>query len=245
MKKIIKTALILIALAVTVGVLCSCDTVDELKEQRIDLSEGGLEYKGNLYIALENNHDRTVDFEEYLRCYVVEKSTPLLLIQDKGESAFYSSDKDMIRYDDVYYCTAEKYDFYESIFENGEFGHYRAHKHVVDTKMGQLFTEYYIIGEGLTEQIKTTLAEGRSILVPKEKREQFKTMSLPACDKDRILLEKDAPLLFVDTEENRCGLTENAGGYWSVVYLPDECYDEVANIVRDADFDLAYAKLKG
>ncbi|MBQ4116175.1 MAG: hypothetical protein IJD37_02230 [Clostridia bacterium] len=248
MKKIIKKFLLVCIVALALTALCSCDLIDELKEQRIDyidVENQVLEFNGKQYKVLSNTYERNIAFDESKHCYVAEKEIPLLLIQDFGRSAYYAADKDLIRMGDTYYCTLDKYEHYADILKNGKLDRYRSYKYVVDEKKQQVFTEYYVLDEKTTGVIKNTLNN----VVGKEVKDfdyaGVEFLHLDACDSENFLVEYDGIQLYKDGVNNKYGIRVFVDESDVIKEFSEGDSEVISKLFAMADFDTAYAKAYG
>lgn len=254
MKKIAKLALLLCIVLTSLSFLCSCDLVDELREQRIEFVDGEdgydysrLEYKGVIYKKLPDfKKDREIVMDDSIRCHIVDKEVPLLLIQDVGYSARYDKSKDVIRYAGSFYCPLDKYDRYAETLATGNVDFYRSIEYVVDEQKQQVYTKYYVLSERAVSIINDTSRNTVGRQVRKYNYEDWVYLTLDACDRDNLIVEEGKIQLYHDTANNKYGIMITPGDHSYIIKeFIGNGVEDIAEIFRKADFDIAYAKAYG
>lgn len=255
MKKFVKIFLLLCITILTLSVLCSCNVVDELKEQRINFVDGEdrnynvtiLEYKGVQYKKLINKANKQISFDNDIRCYAVEKDIPLLLIQDIGYSARYDKDKDVIRYAGDYFCHPDKYKEYSMVINSGVTENFRSIEYVVDEEKKQVYTQYYVINDDATLAINDAFINKVGRKYDEAETYDWDFVDLDSCDKTNFIIDdKYRVRLYHDTKKDSYGVVITPGdGTFLIKEIDEKWWGEMAEIFEKADFDLAYAKAYG
>lgn len=197
--------LILIALIISVF-FSSCDYIDEMKAKRVDYTEDEsvVVFNKKEYYLLENTLRRSINMSDYDRLYAAKEDLPLLLLEDFGEYAQYSSGIEVIKINGNYYCLKDKYDYYSEILEKGVTDSFRSYRQVWDEDEHYHKTEYYVIDKKTTDLIKGTLDKAVGFEV--EDINGLEYLHLDSCDEANLVVEEDTVQLYHDTKNGKYGI---------------------------------------
>lgn len=240
MNRLLKYAFLTVVFLLLVGCLCSCDYLDDLKEKRIDTISDDrsiLEYKGNKYMMLDNQSGHKVNTDDAIGGLVVENDVPLLLMPFFGSFGQYIERKNILVYRDRYYCTLDKHEAYQRIFDEGVTDNYSCVRYFIDYEKMHIDSEVYLFPDELTDVIKDTLKNkvGREISASSYKA--LDKFNIDSCDSECLIYDARTAIIYVDDNKKTCGLALYGGGdKYIIKEMPEGSYEKYAKLFKQFNY---------
>ncbi len=118
--KLLVCAVCMVALSIS---LCSCNYLDDLKDQRVEIEDGTVTYNGHTYTQIQMAN-RSLELQSETYVYVVDPEVPLLLTDWYGDYLGISWDGKLLSYLGNVYASDELTDEEIAEIENTELDHY-------------------------------------------------------------------------------------------------------------------------
>ena len=214
MKKCVRMIALVVLSAIFTSMLTSCNMLDEMKENRVDVIEDDgtiWEYKGTKYKLIDVKSRNTVNCCRDFNLVYAEKDVPLLVRDIFGSICDYCEQKDILirrsySTDSAhYFCTLDKYEEYCKALDS-ELTHYKFEYRALFEDTRRVVS--YMLDDELNGLITATLELGAMDGVHRDDiYETWQFFHLDKCDGMDLVEQKDAVTLYRD-----------AYGYFGIVF---------------------------
>lgn len=205
MKKTVRLIALAILSVLFVSMLTSCNMLDEMKENRVDvLEEDGtiMEYKGTKYKFIDVKSRNRVNYCRDYNLVYAEKDVPLLVREQFGRLCTYCEHSDILIKNSYtaeeahFYCTLDKYEEYCKALLS-ELTHYKFEYRALFEDTRRVVS--YMLDEELNGLINATLERGATEEVQRDDiYSTWQFFRLDKCDANDLVEQKEAVNICID-----------------------------------------------
>lgn len=255
MKKTVKYISALIASALVVLSLCSCEKIDSMRERQILRNTAGDElfYKGSTYkFALQDKNSsydlissvyEIVDMYHEKTMRITDADVPVLLTERLGTVASISVNSDIIKDKsrDIIYVKSNVFDKYNEYLKNISFDHYFIYTSQYTPQNGRTKVLPKLFPEDLTNEIADILSHPEKYPECTEKT-MYGSTGILKCDAEMLFASEaaDVQILFLPDDAFAIEVYDSEKEEYIDVMLPEKYFPALKELLED-DYNYRWA----